>query len=194
MIRKKHFSLVELMIASALGLILMGMIMYTLNTTSRAVNNVTAQTALHNRARSILNKVLKDFECITPYNNKYYEYTNNDPSFEYTLLTTVNEKYDNSTPMSDYRWVKYTYNSSLKTLRRAELGPLDGDYADRDNPTPASLPSLSSTGDYAKIIDFNTTNFDVVEEPGTLQIDIKLKDDQLNIERSLGFAIEKPHK
>jgi type II secretory pathway pseudopilin PulG len=60
------FSLLELIAASALGVMLLGMVAYTLNNASKAVNTTTTQVALHHRGRAIMDRMMHDLEAINP--------------------------------------------------------------------------------------------------------------------------------
>lgn len=198
----KAFSLIELMIAAALGLILMGMVMYTLSTTSRAMNGTLEQVELHNRARAILQKLYTEFGAMQPGSYSYDDSIANIKQYQFLSIApslTISSNGGNSFPLEhDLIWIKYIYDESNDELWR------DWDYVIMDNP-PTKDPTvfsdvgrtLSKTGTNSELIDKNITRFAVFtasngDTTATIQVDIDLKSNSSSTTRSLGFAVAMP--
>jgi type II secretory pathway pseudopilin PulG len=189
-VKTKAFSLVELMIAAALGLILMGMVMYTLSTTSRAMNQTMAQVELHNRARSILEIMTRDFEAMEAESTTF---SKTDTSGDTTACTFLTHDFDEDSNYptnnyNDYVWVKYSYDATSKILTRLAIYPTTIDYS--------STPSFASP-DRSDTLDIKTNSF-FISNPSSSGY-IKLIEAELEIEamqggttRNIGIAASIP--
>ncbi len=64
--RRNGFTLMEMVIAIALGLILLYVVYTALNNAGKATVNTLAQVKLHNRARAVISRMMRDLESIHP--------------------------------------------------------------------------------------------------------------------------------
>jgi type II secretory pathway pseudopilin PulG len=164
MIKTKEFSLIELMIAAGLGLILMGVIAYTLNTSSKAVVNTQTQVNMHSRGKALMNIIKADMDNIlavpnissivitidsTNGNGIYFQTT---PA-TYDLDGETGDELNTTSAESGTIWVRYRERLSGTTYK------LKRTYGESDTTTTSFSPDT--------VIDFNP--------PGTIyKFDFKI--------------------
>ncbi|MFH0909919.1 MAG: prepilin-type N-terminal cleavage/methylation domain-containing protein [Planctomycetota bacterium] len=118
--RPRAFTLVELMVALALGLIIIGMVTYTLTGAAKAITITNANVGLHDRARGIMMRMTQELESVHP--GGAITFTSAPPRSLRFLTTapTLDMNYDGASELShDLMWVEYSWDETNRRLLRA---------------------------------------------------------------------------
>ncbi|MHC4883976.1 MAG: PilW family protein [Planctomycetota bacterium] len=140
------FSLIELMVAVALGMMLLGMVTYTLNNASKAASKATIEANFNNRARAINKRFTREIESlIVGANNDLYTTLGTARTYcaFMTGAPTLTVPGTSSRLEHDLYWVRYEWDSTSKTLYRY-YDPVDINDATSPAPSPPTPTSAYS--------------------------------------------------
>jgi len=139
----------EMVIAIALGLILLYVVYTALNNAGKATVNTLAQVKLHNRARAVIGRMMRDLESIHPASRFASTGTPVGVAVDeknlavHACLTDVETDYDrDGNPDTNHElvWIKYAYDSTNERIMR------DWNYTGGDELPVATIGSAITSG------------------------------------------------
>jgi prepilin-type N-terminal cleavage/methylation domain-containing protein len=182
-VRQHGFSLMELVIAVALGLILMGMVAYSLSNTSRAVNTVTSTMNMNSKAMTVMQTINREFEAMYPMSQPV---ASSATTTEFRILRILTNTKRNPTDPTDdldfeMTWVRYKYDATNDEILRIEI-PEEDDVPNNQDMDPATLPTAADFSNtpafetFAENITSFSVTFDIVNNPYVMQLTFEIED------------------
>ena len=147
------FTMVELLVAIALGLIILGMVGYCFHHTQRAANRALAMLEAHHKARVVMGLIKRDLEAMHP--GCAMDISANSIEFM-TCVPRLNRDGESDTPspkvlydgeeyVYDLMWVRYTFNNATNELCRGLVEPTSA------SPTAPSASATQGVAGYTII-------------------------------------------
>ncbi|MBN2711426.1 MAG: prepilin-type N-terminal cleavage/methylation domain-containing protein [Planctomycetes bacterium] len=134
---RKGFTLAELLVAMALGLIVLSMVGYAFHNTTKASSRALSLILSDSEAKSVMDLIQEDLENLDPIANY---------SLDGSKMTFLAASSDSSTGLM---WISWVYDNSVTeniVVKRATL------EADATNPPSKTVAQVESAMTYGEII------------------------------------------
>jgi prepilin-type N-terminal cleavage/methylation domain-containing protein len=181
--RTRGFTLMELVVAMALGLILLYVVYVSLDSASRATNQTLSQVNVHTRGRAIMELLQKDIETLVPPGSRGAPFTltphrgSSDTTIEFVRAAAEATDADGD-PRSEFVRVRYTLDTGTSDLKR------------RTQPLSPSLALMGT--EKTQTIDLNCTQFTATAWGDVIEVEFTVQDSAAGTERDFFVLARRP--
>jgi|GEM_PF-5683750 len=216
--KRRAFSLVELLIATALGLIILALVGYSLAACSRAMSETQAHVEIHDRGRAIEQSLIRDFENMHPGVYVWYHQDSPPPApppprprlvYFLTTLSSLDTDYDGTQNSpgdepEDLAAVRYEWTDDNRLIRSVNYTadannypPAAGDWKETvmDRDIIAFTVGVSDTAHTGPTwLDTSDSDSYLNPHPANMYFDFTLRDQTSGMERDFSVIVSLPRQ
>lgn len=192
--REHGFSLMELIVALALGLILLYVVGTTLSNASRATNQTMAQMNLHTSAQAIIKRLKMDVESIHPSGIPKVEYSSPIRTLWLPVcLPNLDPDSDGTDLPNELAWISYEYDETDKILKRSIWQEPNGGFSgiNKSNVLPSQVMAINVENfEFDDALEFNiqVAAGEITPLPVYLTFIIELNDANTGTKRTFTYT------